>query len=409
MNRSPLITTPSAPRVESGIPVDETYIRDRLLWLLQIHSPTGYTDPIARALCEELERLGAAYELTRRGAVRVTLPGKRKRAGRAIVGHLDTLGCMVRELKPNGRLGLKPVGTWSSRFAEGARVSIFSDTTIRRGTILPLKASGHIYNDAIDSQATSWDDIELRVDEHAHTKQDLIDLGINVGDFIGVDSGCELHRNGYINARHLDNKAGCAVLLAAIKELAGDEELPVELHFLFTISEEVGSGASAVLRGDVAEMVSIDNGTVGPGQESSELWPSICLADSSGPFDYHLSRQLLALARENTILHGRDVFRFYRCDSASAVEAGNDIRTALVTFGVDASHGYERTHMDALRRSAQLIIAYARSEPRFEKDAPLIKSVEDFPETRTTPVPNVSPVVANVTMQVPTHPKEEER
>jgi putative aminopeptidase FrvX len=156
-------------------------------------------------------------------------------------------------------------------------------------------------------------------------------------------------------------------------------------------------------------MVSIDNGTVGPGQESSELWPSVCMADSSGPFDYHLSRQLLALARENTILHGRDVFRFYRCDSASAVEAGNDIRTALVTFGVDASHGYERTHMDALRRTAQLIIAYARSEPQFVKDAELIRSVEDFRETRTTPVPNVSPVAAEVTMQVPLHPKEPER
>jgi peptidase M42 family hydrolase len=409
MNRPLHIPIPPAPKAESAVPVDEAYLRDRLLWLLQVHSPTGYTDPIARGLCEELERLGVPYELTRRGAVRVTLAGKRKRAGRAVVGHLDTLGAMVRELKPNGRLGLKPVGTWSSRFAEGARVSVFSDTTIRRGTILPLKASGHIYNDAIDTQPTTWDDIEVRVDEHANTKQDLIDLGINIGDFIGVDSCCELNRNGYVNARHLDNKAGCAVLLAAIKELATDVSLPVEVHFLFTISEEVGSGASAVLRGDVAEMVSIDNGTCGPGQESSELWPSICMADSSGPFDYHLSRQLLALAREHTILHGRDVFRFYRCDSASAVEAGNDIRTALVTFGVDASHGYERTHMDALRRTTQLIIAYARSEPQFVEDAELIRSVEDFRETRTTPVPNVTPVPADVTMQVPLHPKEPER
>ncbi len=379
------------PRVESDPPCDTAYLCDILLEMLRIHSPTGYTDPITRRLCEELDRLDVKYELTRRGAVRATLPGRETQAGRAVVAHLDTLGAMVRELKPNGRLGLRPVGTWSSRFAEGARVTLFTDSTLLRGTILPLKASGHIFDQEIDRQETSWEAVELRVDEHAHSKQDLLNLGINVGDFVGVDAGPELLQNGYLNARHLDNKAGAAVLLSVIKALREDGLLPVELHFLFTISEEVGSGASAVLRGNVAEMVSVDNGTAGQGQESSEVWPSICMADSSGPFDYHLSRHLLSLCRDHRILHGRDVFRHYRCDSASAVEAGNDIRTALVTFGVDASHGYERTHLDGLRRTAQLITAYARSQPLFPASPGMLDSVAEFPETRETPVLDVPP------------------
>ncbi len=386
MNPPEDLSLSQIPRVESDIACDTAYLCDTVLEFLRIHSPTGYTDPITRRLCEELDRLEVKYELTRRGAVRATLPGKNSLAGRAVVAHLDTLGAMVRELKPNGRLGLRPVGTWSSRFAEGARVTLFTDTTLLRGTILPLKASGHIFDQEIDRQETSWDAIEVRVDDHAHTKQDLLNLGINVGDFVGVDAEPELLQNGFLNARHLDNKAGVAVLLSVIKALREDGPLPVEMHFLFTISEEVGSGASAVLRGNVAEMVSVDNGTVGQGQESSELWPSICLADSSGPFDYHLSRHLLSLCRENRILHGRDVFRFYRCDSASAVEAGNDIRTALVSFGVDASHGYERTHLDGLRRTAQVITAYARSEPLFPSGHDMLDSVAEFPETRETPV-----------------------
>src|SRR3546814_5399411 len=41
----------------------------------------------------------------------------------------------------------------------------------------------------------------------------------------------------------------------AIKDAA--IELPVDCHLLFTISEEIGSGASAVLHGDVAEMVTV--------------------------------------------------------------------------------------------------------------------------------------------------------
>ncbi len=369
------------------LPVDMDYLRGILLELLAIHSPTGYTDPITRRVVEELESMGVAYALTRRGAIRATLPGRTEDGARAVVAHLDTLGAMVRELQPNGRLGLQPIGTWSSRFAEGARVSVFTDDRILRGTILPRKASGHIFSDEVDTQPAGWDHVELRIDEHAFNKEDLLQLGLRVGDFVGVDASPEVLGSGYINARHLDNKAGTALLLAAVRELSREGPLPMELHVLFTISEEVGSGASAVLRGDAAEMVTIDNGTVGPGQESSELWPSICLCDSSGPFDYHLSRHLLALCREENILHGRDLFRHYRSDSASAVDAGNDIRTALVTFGVDASHGYERTHGDSLRRTAQLIIAYARSRPLFPALTKLTESLESFPETRTTVVP----------------------
>ncbi len=383
---------PPTPAVPSDVPTDPDYLATRLMELLAVHSPTGYTDPITRLVGAELERLGAHYELTRRGAIRATLPGRQQSPARAVVAHLDTLGAMVRELKPNGRLGIKPVGTWSSRFAEGARVSIFTDTSIYRGTILPLLASGHVYDEAVDTQPISWDQVEVRIDAHALMKQDLIELGVNVGDFIGVDATPELLGNGFINARHLDNKAGVAILLTVTRELLQTaSSLPTDVHILFTISEEVGSGASAVLRGDVAEMVSIDNGTVAPGQESSEWWPSICLADSSGPFDYHLSRHLLRLCRMHQILHGRDVFRHYRCDSASAVEAGNDIRTALVTFGVDASHGYERTHLDSLTGAARLLTAYCLAPPLFDQEPLMLDSLEQFPETRETSVPLLQP------------------
>ncbi|MGJ3242479.1 MAG: osmoprotectant NAGGN system M42 family peptidase [Opitutales bacterium] len=364
-------------------PIDSEYLQDMLLKLLRIHSPTGYTDPIVRVVCRELERLGVDFELTRRGAIRADFSGEIDTPDRAIVSHLDTLGAMVQSLKPNGRLGIVPIGTWSSRFAEGARVSVFTDDHIFRGTILPLKASGHVYDREVDEQPVSWDNLEVRVDEAVHSLEDLQRYNLQVGDFIGVDAAPEVLANGYINSRHLDNKAGVAAMLAAIKAIHdGQLHLPVSCHMLFTISEEVGSGASAVLHGDVAEMVSIDNGTVAPGQASTEHGLTVAMADSSGPFDFHLTHHLLNLASGHGIPTVRDVFKHYRCDSASAVEAGNDIRTALMTFGVDASHGYERTHMDALRAIAATTVLYACSEPYEEMQRNLLPSLESFPETR---------------------------
>ena len=60
------------------------------------------------------------------------------------------------------------------------------------------------------------------------------------------------------------------------------------------------------------------------------------MLDSTGPFDYHFSRRLIALCDEHGVPHRRDTFRYYRSDAASAVEAGLEMRTALVGFGVDS-------------------------------------------------------------------------
>jgi peptidase M42 family hydrolase len=360
--------------------IDEKYLNDTLVSLLNIHSPSGYTDQVVHFVGEKLNDLGLDFNVTRRGAIRGTLPGQQNKLDRAIAVHLDTLGAMVRQLKNNGRLAVSPIGTWSSRFAEGARVTVFNNTAPQRGTVLPLKASGHVYGEAVNSQPVSWDQLEVRIDENCSTREDLLDAGYNVGDFIAFDAIPEITPNGFLNARHIDNKAGAAILLTVAKSVVESHiELPVECDLLFTIFEEVGSGASSVLYGDVAEMVTIDHAPLAPGQNSSEFGITIGMMDQTGPFDYHLSRKLISLSDEYGLKYSRDVFRFYRTDSASAIEAGNDTRTALVGYGVDGSHGYERTHMASLIAVADLIDLYIQSSPLFMRDKDDLASLEGFP------------------------------
>jgi len=350
--------------------IDTAYLAAVLARLLNIPSPTGYTDTIVREVCLEIERLGLSYELTRRGAIRAVLPGRESKPARALIAHVDTLGAQVKRLKENGRLELVPIGTWSARFAEGARATIFAEKGAYRGTILPLKASGHIFNDEVDSQPTGWPYVELRVDALARNPRDLAHLGIDVGDTVAIDPQPEFLHNGFIVSRHLDDKAGVAILLAALKAVKAEGAQPeVDTHWVFTIAEETGVGASAALANDVASIVAIDNGTTGPGQNSDEFGVTIAMADQTGPFDFHLTQKLVRLCRDNDIRYQKDIFRFYRSDSASAVVAGHDVRAALVTFGVDASHGYERIHMHALRSIAELLTAYVLSPVEIRRDA----------------------------------------
>ena len=148
---------------------------------------------------------------------------------------------------------------------------------------------------------------------------------------------------------------------------------------MFTITEEVGFGASAILDERISEMVGIDIAIPAEGQNSREHGVTIAIADSSGPFDYHLTRELLRICRDHDITHRRDVFPYYFSDSAAALRAGYDIRHGLIGFGADASHGWERTHVSALIAIAELVALYAQNGPVMIRDVQPMGPIEGFP------------------------------
>ena len=199
----------------------------------------------------------------------------------------------------------------------------------------------------------------------------------------------EVTDEGFVVSRHLDGKAGVAAALAATRALVlAGTELPHTAHLLVTIAEEIGQGASHGLEADVAEMVSVDNAVCAPGQHSIETGITIPLADMSGPFDYHLTRKLLRICREHGLPHARDTFRYYRSDVAAAIESGAAMRAALVAFGLDASHGWERTHLDSVTSVAQLLTTYLRTPLTFEAwDRTALGPLRDFPSSQQ-PVPD---------------------
>jgi peptidase M42 family hydrolase len=366
--------------------IDRAWMTDVLLRLLRTPSPSGRTDAVMQLVGDLLGEIGVPFRLTRRGALVAELAGRSPSVDRSVVVHADTIGCLVRSIKDNGRLAVVPVGSFSARFAEGARVTIFVDGPDRTytGTVLPLKASGHAFGDEVDEQGVGWDHVEVRVDERVRTADDLVALGVQVGDFVALDATPEVTESGFVVSRHLDGKAGVAAALAAVKSLAeAGEELPHRASLLVTIAEELGHGASHGLSEDVAEMVSVDNAVCAPGQYSIEHGVTIPMADMTGPFDYHLTRRLCRLCEEAGIDHARDIFRWYRSDVAAALESGAGTRAALVAFGVDGSHGWERTELRSVEAVARLLTRWLRSPLTFpDWDAQPLGPLQEFPSSR---------------------------
>ncbi len=126
--------------------------------------------------------------------------------------------------------------------------------------------------------------------------------------------------------------------------------------------EEVGHGAAAGIPDDVQELLTVDMAAVGAGQESDEFQATLCLKDSGGPYHHGLSNKLRELAERNAIPFKTDIHPNYASDGEAFWRAGGDVAVALIGPGVDASHNYERTHLDALIGTANWILAYLLSE-----------------------------------------------
>lgn len=340
--------------------IDHSYLKQTLLHLLKTPSTAGLTRTNLSFVEKELQEMGFATRWTRRGALQAYNTVEEP-ARRAVAAHVDTLGMVVRELKSNGRVGVLPIGSWSSRMAEGARVDIHTaDSGVFRGSVMPLKSSVHASSKAVDEQPVNWDQLEIRVDQKLKNKADIEGLGIQVGDLVSVDAQPEIMESGYIVSRFLDDLGGVACLLATLKAMSLSD-IACSSLFYFSNYEEQGHGASVTLPKTVEELVGVDIAIVAPGQNSEEEKLSVVFLDNSGPFDPVLTRKLEHLAKQENLPYVRDVFRFYFSDCAAALQAGNDVRHALIGFGTDASHSYERTHIDALVATCQLLGAYLKS------------------------------------------------
>lgn len=393
--------------------IDTERLKKTLLELLAIPSPCGFTDEIVHYVGRELGRIGIDYDLTRRGTIRARVPGSGSGPVRAVVNHLDTIGAMVRFIRPDGRVQVAPIGFWCSRFAEGVRVTLFSEQGAYRGTLMPTVVWGVSRDRGVDKVPIDWDHIELRLDEPVFSDGDVRKLGIEVGDFIAMDAAPEVLPNGFIVARNLDNKAGAAAVLESLRSMRESGAVPTrDTYFMFTITETIGTGSGSALSPEVSELLTVDFASVPPSEKSPFKRVTIASGDASGPYDYHFVANLEDIAGRNDIPHQKKLLEAFHSDAASALAAGHDVRTAVIAYAGDASHSTERTHLDSLTNVARLLIAYVTSEPTFEQDTTLT-SVDGFSRQITEdnmPLPRESiPATSDVIHGYANHRSEEEQ
>ncbi|MBV9868377.1 MAG: M42 family metallopeptidase [Abitibacteriaceae bacterium] len=346
--------------------IDTQYLTDVLTQLIHTPSPVGDTargvELCARILCDLND---IKVEHTRKGMLVGTWAGHSDAAPRGVTAHVDTLGLLVKEIKSNGRLRVAQVGSFDWLVVENEGVTIQTQSGASyRGSILFSNGSYHVHqgNDRLDSKPLETRNEEIRIDARTSSAEETRALGIEVGDVVHVDTRLEIN-NGFVRSRYLDDKACLACIFAALKAMQDAGQTPAQRTTIMVANyEEVCHGGAAGFPDDIAEVLAADVAPLGVGQNSNEYSCSLCVQDSDGPYDPSMGRKLRRLAAQHHLPLKPDIYPQFSSDAKAFWLAGGDAKVALIGPGTDATHGYERTHLDALIATAQLIALYLVDE-----------------------------------------------
>jgi putative aminopeptidase FrvX len=262
-------------------------------------------------------------------------------------------------MKSSGRLLLNSIGgiMWPTIESEGVTISTRGGRQIR-GSVVLTNGAVHVNKEAPTVQRNHAN-LEVRLDERTNSAEETRMLGIEVGDYVYIDPRVETGAAGFVRSRFLDDKACVACAIAALKAIKDLGVTPAQrTTFLTSVFEEVGHGGVDTLPADLREVLVLDMAVVGQGQQGDEFHCSICIKDGHSPYSKELTERIRSIAERRGIDLKPDIYPYYGSDGTVYWKSGGMAQVALIGPGVDTSHGYERTHMDALHDTALLIAEY---------------------------------------------------
>ena len=341
-----------------GYEFDQAYFLNTLRELIDTPSPVGYD----RAMNPVLERYASQFGQTvwydNKGTAYITLDGQDNSKTVMVSTHLDTLGLVVRRIEPDGTIRVRNMGALNFHSAEGETVTIFTrDGRSWTGLLTVSAHSIHVFDECREMPRDEHTMLVL-LDEKVSTKEEVSRLGIRNGDLIAIEPRFEVTGSGFVKSRFLDDKAAVACVFTMMKYMAEQGLKPKYRTIIgFTYMEEVMLGGNYIPP-EISEAVALDIGCIGPDQDGTEYGVSICAYDNNGPYNWELTTRLVNLAEKLGCDYAVDTFRHYGSDLSAAIKGGCNVKVGVFGMAVTCSHGRERTHLDGLRNTYDLLTGY---------------------------------------------------
>jgi len=301
----------------SGVSGNEDEVRDYI-----IEQSNKYTDEVSTDVM---------------GNVTVFKKGARRSAKKLLIcAHMDEVGVIVTGITDDGYLKFAMVGAVDKRVVIGKTVLLGKERVIG---LIGCKAI-HLFG--LKEREKVLDTDDMYIDIGAASKQEAQEL-VSLGDAGTFDDEITEFGDGFIKAKAIDDRLGCAVLLELIKS-----DLPVDCTFVFTVQEEVGlRGAITAAFRTAPDIALIIEGTTAADLPSVAESKKVCkirggvvipFMDGATIYDKQLRNTVVAIADNNGIQHQTKNIVAGGTDAAAYQRSRAGVRTVGIAAPVRNLH-----------------------------------------------------------------------
>lgn len=253
-----------------------------------------------------------------------------------LAAHMDEVGLMIHTITEDGYLKFSTVGGIDRRVLIGKRVLVGEK---KLPGVIGLKA--YHLTDAKEEKSVPklrefYIDIGAKDGEEAKAY-------VSPGDAAVFDTDVLEFGNGFLKAKAIDDRVGCAIMVELLKE-----PLPMDCTLAFTVQEEVGTrgafGAAFSVTPDIALVL---EGTTAADLPAMAEYQRVC-TPGKGPvvpymdggtiYDRELFELLRSLAEENDLPWQTKEYISGGTDAGAIQRSKKGVRVAAISAAVRYLH-----------------------------------------------------------------------
>lgn len=219
---------------------------DTLKTLCYLSGASGCEDEVRDYILERVMPHADSILTDAMGNLIVTKRGKRSDGPKVLIcAHMDEVGVIVTGIDDDGYLRFDFIGGVDRRVVIGKRVYLGKD---RIPGIIGIKAY-HLVDSEEEKTVPKRED--MYIDIGTSTKAGAAEL-VALGDSGVFDDGVVEFGDGFLKAKAIDDRVGCAAMIKLI-----EGELPCDCTFAFTVQEEVGTRGAKVISNRLSPDIAI--------------------------------------------------------------------------------------------------------------------------------------------------------
>ncbi len=258
---------------------------------------SGYEDEIRNIITDKCRPHVDEMMVDNLGNLIVYKKGAKKSKKKLMIAaHMDEVGFIVNAIEEDGYLRFESVGGVDPKVVLGRKVLVGDD---KLPGVIGLKAY-HLVSASEEKIVPKIYDMYIDI---GAPDREAAEKLVKIGDPIVFDSDFVRFGKGdkRVKVKAMDDRLGCAMMVKLI-----ESELPMDIHFVFTVQEEVGLRGAKVagfaLEPDIALILEGTTSADIPGVEDARKitcigkGPVIGCVDSGTIYDLGLFEALKSLA-----------------------------------------------------------------------------------------------------------------